>query len=107
MMGLPHLRPDDQRWTKLLWKEILEQALMSPDQDSINRASEFAVLHESHAAEAVAAWKYVAERCEAQGQPAVGLALLFIANDVVLAPDHTIWRAKVDSGSAGTCAEAC
>jgi hypothetical protein len=85
MQGLPHLRPEDRRWTKLIWNEILEQALMSPDQDSINRASEFAVLHEAHAAEAVAIWKHVAERLEAQGEPAVGLALLYVANDVVLA----------------------
>jgi hypothetical protein len=85
---LKHLRPEDMSWSELRWIEILKQALHSQDHDSIMRAAEFAVYHQGHAAETVAAWKDVAERLEAFGEPAGGLPLLYVANEVVHALAH-------------------
>ena len=98
MPGLHHLRPDEKRWSSLRWVELLDKAARSPDQESIMHAAEYAVCHEARASEAVEAWKRRAGLCEAQGEPAVGLSLLYIANDVLqrFRDSHSLLQAFTD-----------
>jgi hypothetical protein len=105
MQRLDYLLPDDHRWSDVSWYQILLQVEQSSHQ-AIMRAAQFAVQHEDHAAEIVAGWKGVVEGREAEREPAFGLALLYVANEVVLVLAHWILNPG-RLGRGRSCTKAC